>query len=614
MRFKTLDAKQEKRIVNILLFIIYFIALYPLTKVGFTVGDDIDLYVLCTSGRWPEVVGDLPYLHGRFYFFITRWIYALPYLIDSPLYFSTLYILPIALCFVAFAQLINKLFKNSNITLLSSLLLLATFQIMGFHSSTTSYPFYFTSALAMILFSFSLMLSYYNSNKKSYLLLSSFLMFIASLYYETFMVYYLVFPILALWKRGEENKTPIQLIKLVLKDLLPYIIFGLIYLIAYFGFMHFYPPQYSGLQLADNLSPMGILKTMYKLTFYALPLQVYFDYKHLISTSLLSITNILFLGSSLLIGILTYFSLNRETKIRYKSLILIVLIGMFFALIPQIFIAITKKYYLQDLKNYVPTFFSFFAYTLSIVAIIVLIKNLLEWNRVLKQIFIIIISLTMCFTAFQTQRINNAIGNDIKLSTERLTLLKRLLNENPIPNIENQIIYLGQAHNTTSSLARWVTLQSMNWKDYAYKVTEKNIDIYDNYQKLYIDYKQDSTKVWVAYFIQNQYLNYSKLLLTELRGDSLPPKLKEIIPTNIIEIPLKGIIRQVPISEIEYPIMTWEEEEAYKSAEEIEKLNQTIRNIKNDTNWYIQIQNKAKQKNISLKRQLREDAQWVMMQ
>ncbi len=614
MKLSAIEPKQEKRIVNFLLFIIYIIALYPLTKIGFTVGDDIDLYVLCTSGRWPEVVGDLPYLHGRFYFFLTRWIYALPYLIDSPLYFSTLYILPIALCFVAFAQLINKLFNNSNITLLSSLLLISTFQIMGFHSSTTSYPFYFTSALAMILFSFSLMISYYNSNKKFYLFLSSYLMFIASNYYETFLIYYLVFPVLAFWKRGNDNKPLKQTLLSVFKDLIPYIIFGAMYLIAYFGFKHYNPPQYAGLQIAENLSPTGILDTIYNLTLYALPLQVYFDYKHLITTPLFSLTNMLFFVSSLLIAILTYISLIRNTKIKSKTLIILFLTGILFAFLPQSFIAITKKYYLQGLTNYVPTFFSFFAYTISLISIILLIKNLLEKYPLIKKTYILIISLLVFFTAFQSQRLNNAVGNDIKLSTERLILVKRLIKEKPIQDLDKQIIYLGQAHNTTSNLARWVTLQSFNWKDYVYKISEKNVDIYDNYQDLYVDYREDSTKVWVVYFVQNQYLNKSKLLLTQVRGDFLTSKQKDLKPTNLIEIPLKGEIKQIPAKEIQYPIQTWEEKEKLSSAEEMDKLNQIIKNIKNDSNWYSQIQKKSKEKNISLKRQLREDAQWVLSQ
>lgn len=613
MRFKTLEQKQGKKIINFFLFLIYIIALYPLTKIGFTVGDDIDLFVICTSGRWNEVVGDLPYLHGRFYFFITRWIYALPYLIDSPIYFSTLLILPIALSFIAFVQFINKLFNNSNITLFSALLLIATFQIMGFHSSTTSYPFYFTSALALILFSFSLMLSYYNSNKKFYLFLSSFLMFFASLYYETFLIYYLVFPILALWKRGNKSKSFKQTLSLVFMDLLPYLIFVTIYLIAYFGFKHFYPPQYSGLQIAENLTLLGTLKTILKLTLYALPLQVYVDYKGLITTPLFSTTNILFFISSLLIAVLTYISLNGNTKIKPKTLIIIFLLGIVFALLPQVFIAVTKKYYLQGLKNYVPTFFSFFAYSISFIAILLLIKNSLEKYPFLKQTYIIILSIFIFITAFQSQRQNNAIGNDLKLSTERLSLVRKLFKENII-NQENQIFCLEEAHQTTSQLGKWVTTQGFKWKDYVYKTSKKNVDIYDTYRDFYIDYNNDTTKLWVVYFGQNQYLNHSKLLLTQIRGDSLPPKQKDIIPNNLIEIPLNGKIRQIPSNLIKTPISKWEITEEEFSKEYIEAINKTQKRIMNDTLWYDKVKEKAKMSNISIKRQLRQDAQWVLEQ
>ena len=114
--------------------------------------------------------------------------------------------------------------------------------------------------------------------------------------------------------------------------------------------------------------------------------------------------------------------------------------------------------------------------------------------------------------------------------------------------------------------------------------------------------------------MQDQYLNKSKLLLTQVRGDFLPSKQKDLVPTNLIEIPLKGEIRQIPTKEIHYPILTWEEKEKLSTAEEIDKLNQLINNIKNDSYWYSQIKKKSKEKNISLKRQLREDAQWVLSQ
>jgi len=606
--------KQEKRIVNILLFIIYIIALYPLTKIGFTAGDNIDLFVQCCHNHWQYVVGDLPYINGRFYLIFTHWVSAVPYLVDSPLYFYPLYIIPIALCFVAFVHLMQKLFNNNTITIFSSLLLIASFQIVGFYSLTTSYPFNFTLSFATILFSLSLMLSYYETKKRHKIILSSLLMFLATLFYETYLIYYLLFFIIAIWKRNLFNSFKKEKIILVLKDLYPFIIGGIIYLTAYFVFQHFYPPKYIGLQIADKLTFSGVIETMYKLCIYSFPLQVYVDSKWLISGTPFSSHNIIYLINSLLIAIISFYVLIRYKKIKSKHLLITLLIGIVFILLPQLFISLTKKYYLLGYKTYLPTFFSFFGTTISLVAIILLIYNLLYRNKTIKIIFCLLLSYLVLHMAINTQMVNNAIADDLKLSSERFELVKQTIDKNVIPDIENQVICLEQAHGTSSKLATWVTFQGFTWKNYINRVRGKDLDVYDRYNELYQDYYDEDKIVWVAFLTQPYKANQSVIYFAKIKGRDLPQKIEEINCDTLIAISKDKLPQIIIAKELTKKIPKWNIPQNINSPEKEKRIQQQMEGIKKIPDWYNQIKQKAKEHNVSTKRQLRSDAQWIVEQ
>lgn len=604
--------KQENKIVNTLLFIIYIIALYPLTKVGFTVGDNIDLFVQCCNNHWQNVLGDLPYYDGRFYLFLTHWVSALPYFVDSPFYFYPLYIIPIALCFVGFINLIRKIFNNNAITLFSALLLIACFQIIGFCSLTTGYPFSFTMSFAIILFSLSLMLSYYETKKRYLLIISSLLMFFATLFYETYLIYYLLFLVFAVWKRNLFKSFTKEKIILVLKDIYPFIIGGVVYLVSYFVFQHFYPPAYIGMQVSDQITFSGLIETMYKLCIYSFPLQVHNGFRHLISGTYFSSNNIIFLINGLLISILSYTVLIRYKKIKSKYLLITLIIGLLFIFLPQLFISLTKKYYLLGYKGYLPTFFSFFGTTISILSLVFLLYNLLYRNKVTKIVFSLLISLLVLNVSIKTQITNNAVADDIKLSSERFELLKQSIDKNLIPDIENQVICLEQLHGTSSEISRWVTFQGFTWKNYIYRVREKNVDVYDRYNELYQDYYNQDKIVWVAFFTQEHKLNHSVLYLAKIKGRDLSQKIEEINCDTLIALSNNKVPKLIIAKDLTKSIPKWTIQQKTFSPQDQEKIKQNMEIIRNNPSWYNQIKQKAKASYVSTQRQLRSDAEWMV--
>ena len=603
--------KKENIYLLIILFI-YIIALYPLTKVGINVGDNMDLFIQNVEGRWGEIVGELPYNQGRFYLLFMPWVYTLPYLIDSPLYFYPIYIIPLLLCFFSFSLFVKKLFNNKYITLLASLILISTFQLNRFHSVTTSYPFYFSFSFSLILFSFILLINYYENNKKSNLLYSAILMFLASLFYETYLVFYLAILFIILWKRDILKKPFQKDYLLFFKDLLPFIIGGTAYLIPYFTFRYYYPPQYIGLKIVQDISFSGLFSTCFDLTYQALPLTVYYDLQGLVTSSYFSGINLLFLFISILISLLFFLILKNIGSQKPIKLIILFLLGLFFAISSQVFVSLTEKYYLKGLYNYIPTYFAFFAYSLSFLSLIVLLNICLNKNKIINIVYRLIIALLVFHVSINTFRINDAIANDIQLSSQRFEIVRTIIDKDIIPDIENQTICFEQLHGSESVIAQWVTLQSFTWKDFIYRVSKKKTNTYDSYSEFYFDNYNLDKMVWVAYLVYD-FQNYKSIVyLANMNSKDLKPNCKDNIPKRLIKVNSNSTYFEISPLNIISNLKIYEIEKFKMDIEDKELIRKVMKNIEENQQWANAIKEKAKGKNVSFTRQLRDDAIWFI--
>lgn len=609
MKNNPITQTQENRIVNLLLIIIYIIALYPLTKIGITIGDDMDLFLNCCPSHWQDVVGDLPTSQGRFYLLFMRWVYALPFLVDSPLYFYPVYILPIVLCFVSFTHFVRKLFNNNGITLFSSLLVISIFQLC-FHSAATSYPFYFTFSFSLILISLSLLLSYYEKEKKYLMVLSFLIMFLATIFYEAYIIYYILFFIIFIWKRRLFNGFTKAKLILVIKDIIPFFICGSIYLIVYFSYRYFYPSTYHGLHPVDWWSISGLMITMFRLSSYAFPLQVYNDYKFIIHPPYLSSINILFAVNGLLIASLSYYALSKYKKIKSSYFISAIFIGALFVFLPQVFVSISQKYYLAEYKNYVTSFFTFFSFTIFLLSIIFLLYNLLIKNKALRTTFKIIISLLILYTSILTQVANNTIANDFHLSKDRFELVDKAIVENAIPNIENQVICFENAHNTSSMIVKMVTHQSFTWNKYIYRISGKKVKAYEKYNDLYNEYSNTDKLVWVTCLNQTKKADEAVLYFAQVRGKDLPKNKIDIDCNKLIKVTQKDNPRLI---ESKAEINSINLRQIYIKQRQ-DRVKELVEQMKHTPRWYRRIKQKAKDNKISVEQQLQGDANWMLEQ
>lgn len=669
MRKKIKFIGKEKFTIDFLLFIIYLIALYPLTKIGFTVSDDMDTFLV--SGEFAKQF-NLGFfyacLQGRFYNILTRWIYTLPYIVDSSLYFKAIFILPFVSCFILFIKLIQRVVNNSSFTLFCAISIASYFQIVGFYSITTAYPFFFTFSFCLVLISFHLMLSFYQNNKFYLLILSSITLFISALFYESYLCYFFIPFIISLWKNNLLHNKTKQNINKVLKELSPFIICLSLYIIVYFGFRAFYPTQYWGSKIPKDLSFFKAIKSATQLGFYSLPLKVYSEYKDLLNVYSLSFNNIfnifqvdlIYYIQGIIISGLSFYSLNNYKRIDSKKIFYFFLVGICLYYLPLLPLCISSKYFDNDIYNYVPTFLSLFGVVVSIASLVLFILNKIQKNKIINISYILFVCVSIFFISILTNGTNRVVAKDLEYSNYRLKIVKDIFKNDLAKDINNSPICLEQANQTTSAMGKWITGQEFSWNKYIKRVSSKDINAYDKYNTFYDKYKNSDTMVWVAFSRQAVKTDDILMFFAELKGNTLPKNQIDIVSNRIIVFYLSpykhfsvsltsknndsvyinniainslgtfhsanilfDLNKEISCFEIKGEdliassfnisnILTDTKDIRFSQKTEKEKIEELVFQIENDPKWLKLIEEKAKKNGNTIKKQTYLDAQWTI--
>ncbi len=540
---RKLSKENNQLIIGILLFIIYLIALIPLRKIGFTTSDDMDNFFLSNQILSTFSYGySLSLRLSRFYNIFTAWVYFIPYLSDSKLYYDLVFILPFVACFILFTRLIHRIYDNYSITLFAAVFMAACFQIAAFHSITSAYPFYFTFPFCLVLVSIHIMLSYYK-NKRYYLLIfSSIILFISAMFYESFLSYFVIPILISIWKNKVFNQISKENIKASLRELSPYLILLIFYLIVYIVYRINHPIQYWGSKTAGDFSVLIALKSSTQLGFYSLPLMVFFDTKaQLISYSLdfnngfsLSSISLIAYVQGIIVAYLVFYALIAYKKINSKTLLIAFFIGVLIYYLPLLPLSLSSKYFDQNLYNYVPTFFAFLGVCLAFTSIIFLLFNYAKRYRLSRYVFLFLITLSMFFVTVFTNHSNNLIAKDLEYSNYRLKLVEEIFQGKESNKFSNNPICMEEAHNTTSIMGKWITGQIFTWNKYIEKTTAKKVNAFEKYDEFYNTFKNDSSLVWVSYFRQAQKNNDALMYFAQVRGIELTKNQKDIISDRVV--------------------------------------------------------------------------------
>ena len=524
--------KEERLLFWGVISLLGMIALYPLNRVGIATGDDFG-YMIWSLDHFLE--GSIAYAKstGRFYFILVQWIYKIPYLFDNQLYFHTMLILPILASFILFVTLIHRIFKNQFVTLLTALLITLFYQISGGHSATAAYPFYFSFSFSLIIGSFHLLYSYIQEGRYYLLLISALLFGIATVFYESYLVYYLLIFIFIIhrysWSSLKEKKKRIHLYK----ELVPFVFFGILYLTTYYLFFKSTPSQYGGNTLASQFNFSLFLKALATMTLYTFPFSTLFDYHFFITESSTQynqsfhLYQVLFTEASMvayvkaIIATALFLILTRKNPVNMdkKRLLVVALIALFFIIAPHLPLALSEKYSNHIQTTYVTTFFAFFAMILFLFA---MIAFLLQWGAVKKwrnRLVLGFLTLFIFISTLSIQFVNERITHDLAVGEQRLTHLKIVFNPEFIQY--GSPVYTEQLHHTGSYFTSSITRQLELFHSFAKEKCGLKIKAYPHYDEFYNQFKDQERLVYLMYHTQSSKTGDSQILIVPLLGTQL---------------------------------------------------------------------------------------------
>ena len=483
--------------------------------------------------------------NGRFYYVFMKWFYSLPYVIDNSFFFSFMHLFPIFIYIFLFVWLIERVFSDRKLTLFAGLLVCLFYQITPWCSITAAHPFYYTFSLSLILIAFHLIYSYFKTNKYYYLLIASIVFACATLFYESYLMFYIVIFIFIVSRYKIKTFLAKENIKKIVLELLPFFIFGALYIVAYFIFTHYFPSTYSGTTISSELTFRKFLSCMLRLNKHAIPPNTFYSYKEYIfptqtqfiggsfKTYFLSLCDIGFV-SWLKAIIAVYFFIilfyKFSTKISYKQLIFTSLLGFVIAYIPHIPLALTVQFTNKLFSAWVTTGMSFLGFVMVFISVIFAINKLLSFNEIVRKSVSAILIIPLFFITIFVQEANIGVTDDFKRSKLRMDAVDGLLEYYEIQN--GGIYYLKNLHNSTSVFSG----NQVPWNFWGKYFTMKkgiSIKLYENYEKLYNDYSDKDIPVNLAFFEQSAQGRDMLLSIVKCQGTQLTSEIENIICDTI---------------------------------------------------------------------------------
>ena len=472
---------RKERIFLILAYIATAImTLLPFLQVGFTNSDDFQYYNTAHVG-WSQWVDDAMIYAtgaGRFYFVITKYFYYVPYLIDSVVWTKLTQYVPLIGCYVLFSYLVFRIFKSKRLGALTLLLLIFNMSVgLDMFYPPTAFPFYFSFSLLIFLTGILLFVNYTERNGYWRIILSAFLFLVSYLFYENYLVFTIIFVVCFLIRRWRSDGFVAMLKhKQFYKELVPYAVVAVLYVVCYFGYRHYlintygHSSLYGGSVVSNNFSFTNFLKLMFKCTIYTLPGMIYRfdDVKAIIAQNSQFISGhynsigfvithapVTAYFNALIQCVILWFLMKKAafSKITWKALVCGVAVSLSFAFLANALIAVTGKYNDEAMINwirvYVTSFYSYFGVMLTIAivmaALFKIIKNE-KWKPIIKMLFCVFLFVNS-IVSFYT---NNYTGMEWKKSQNRIIVLESIKDENAFEDIPlNSIMYIEILHNTS---------------------------------------------------------------------------------------------------------------------------------------------------------------------
>lgn len=480
--------------IGILLLIVTAITFIPFFKVGFTTADDLEYYLTWLRG---DLFGDAQsYAQntGRFYFLITKPIYSLVYWLDNFYITKILQHGSLLFSYAAFSFLILKILKSRSIAMCCYILLVVATPITGnWHMPFIAYPGYFTTSFGLMCCALIMYVNYLESNRYSYAIGSAILFAFVVLFYETyllFLFYFCIF-ILVRWIYRIGIKQ-VFCKKEFYKEIIPYAIVGILYVVIYFLYSSLSTSSYSGATISSTFSLKNFFIVLKRCTHGAFPLQSFmFDGFSFKDVPLFVYIN------TLLVGCIAIILLRKfQGNISWKVLLLLLPVSIFFAYTSHFLVGLAEKYnseWYSWMLGYVTTYYAYFGVIISICTIGYILLILVKNNKVLlyvigcaEIIFVLIITLITGYS-----------NNRMSLKWEQTQVMFPMMDEIAKSDVfesvkENDIVYAAEFYHF-GEFGNCLWHPHIYWSDYMYLKSGKKFHDCKTIDELKSRITQDTT-------------------------------------------------------------------------------------------------------------------------
>lgn len=447
-----------------IVFILGIITCVPLLNYNVSNLDDFVYRIMAKSVfegvSFKALLHDMFLYQGRFTHLLTGWGFLLPYFTQSRFLFLVIAVGPIMADLALSILLVNRWTGSETIALATAMFTFAFFALTTKFNASTGYPFDFTFSFMLLLISLIWLQRYLKKQQYKWLLLSAMMMFLTTAFYEAYLLYYIIIYLML-----RSQYLPAKIVDRKYwpkfgKELLPFVISGLLFLIPYLILSHLYGGSYSGVEF--SITPFKVLKTWGNLILYSLPCMSFFQHRILIADYSTDPNYIHTLGYIfthagalawckglmvllLFAGILRNWDFQSCSKRLWYALGIAVLA----VILPHLLISCSRKYITLIPDSYISTFFASFGVAISVLVLYLIIRHYLQKTPTLLTIFNILIAGGLLFTTILTQFTNEQIMEDIRKANLRYDLVDDFLQKAGIDIYKtNTPTYIGSYQTT----------------------------------------------------------------------------------------------------------------------------------------------------------------------
>lgn len=475
----------ENKKIYFYCLLIGILTMYPLTKTGLIINDDLQTSILASSKSFPRFVLDFWQLNttqGRTNFF-GGIFYYIPFIFSNFFYFKFVQLGTILLDLFLLSYLLKLIFKSNKVFFITFLMSLLFLQNSWEHNPITSFPGQFSISCAFLLASFIFYVNYLNHDKSVFVILATFSYFITLFTYEVYAVYFPVFFLLHLFFKK----------KIVLRKIIPITITMGLYIVCYIIFRLLVGSSYEGAKIEGAFNIVNMFKVIWQYSVSSFPTYFFFNEKYqylmyIYSDSNLNkniLTNLLnlrvewivkaFLVFFTSVSILKWPDNKLVENNSRKSLVIFIAISIIYIFVPASLLSLTSQYQ-ESVTKYgslgMPV--SYFSYLSLIIALSIIIKTLLDniSNHIIKRVAIILISSCLVIGGLLIDFTNYYVSKYQSLAHYKWETVDRFLKTQEFLSLkDNSIIYSPTLFTQTGSLF----IHDTYWTDYIRVKTGKNI-------------------------------------------------------------------------------------------------------------------------------------------